>query len=226
MKFFEHIFTRKPATKTESEIATLIERFVDDTGERWDWDYFISTHFENEKINWAQNECFKVQQEFPRTGRVGWCGKEGLDRLRAIASELRAFGLRRYDGENAALVRAMNEVADKHDPEDYREMLRLFLDSMVYIPIALSLNPKREYSSLALPIVMGREGQKLTPIFTDVEVLKIVEPAASHTHIQCRGFFEILSRYTDIQGVIVNPVDPLRPMIRPCGIIMLEEVGL
>jgi hypothetical protein len=60
------------------------------TGGRWDWDYFISTHFENERVNWAQNECFKVEQEFPRTGRLGWCNKKGLDRLRAIASELRA----------------------------------------------------------------------------------------------------------------------------------------
>jgi hypothetical protein len=90
MKILERFFARKPVPKTEDEIATLIEGFANGTGGRWDWDYFISTRFENERISWAQNECFKVEQEFPRTGRVGWCNEKGLDRLQTIASELRA----------------------------------------------------------------------------------------------------------------------------------------
>lgn len=90
MKFLQRLFSRKPAPKTEEEIAALIQGFANNTGGRWDWDYFITTHFDNEKINWAQKECFKVEEEFPRTGRVGWCNEQGLDRLRAIASELRA----------------------------------------------------------------------------------------------------------------------------------------
>jgi hypothetical protein len=92
MKIFDRFFARKPPPKTADEIATLIEGFANGTGGRWAWDYFISTHFENERINWAQNECFKVEQEFPRTGHVGWCNEKGLDRLRTIASELRASG--------------------------------------------------------------------------------------------------------------------------------------
>jgi hypothetical protein len=90
MKIFDRFFSRKPVPKTEAEIAALIEGFANGTGGRCVWDYFISTRFENERINWAQKECFKVEDEFPRTGRVGWCNEKGLDRLRAIASELRA----------------------------------------------------------------------------------------------------------------------------------------
>ena len=90
MEIFGRFFSRKPVPKTEVEIAALIEEFANGTGGRWDGDYFISTHFENERINWAQKECFKVEEEFPRNGRVGWCNEKGLDRLRAIASELRA----------------------------------------------------------------------------------------------------------------------------------------
>ncbi len=90
MKILERLFSRKAVRKTEIEIAALIEGFANGTGGRWDWDYFISTRFENERINWAQEECFKVEEEFPRTGRVGWCNEKGLDRLRAIASELRS----------------------------------------------------------------------------------------------------------------------------------------
>jgi hypothetical protein len=89
MKILQRFFSREPPPKTEAEIAALIEGFANGTGGRWDWDYFISTHFENEKINRAQMECFKVEEEFQRTGTVGWCNEEGLDRLRAIASKLR-----------------------------------------------------------------------------------------------------------------------------------------
>jgi hypothetical protein len=89
MKILDRFFFRKPVPKTEAEIAALIEGFANGTGGRWDWDYFISTHFENERINWAQQECFKVEEDFPRTGRVGWANEKGRDRLRAIASELR-----------------------------------------------------------------------------------------------------------------------------------------
>jgi hypothetical protein len=71
MKIFARLFSRKPAHKTEAEIAALIEGFANGTGGRWDWDYFISTHFENERINWAQKECFKVEEDFPRIGGVG-----------------------------------------------------------------------------------------------------------------------------------------------------------
>jgi hypothetical protein len=91
MKIFER-FGRKPVRKPPEEIAALIEGFANGTGGKWDWDCFISTHFEDERIDWAQKECFKVEQEFPRAGRFGWCNERGLDRLRAIASELRAFG--------------------------------------------------------------------------------------------------------------------------------------
>ncbi|MGA2340444.1 MAG: hypothetical protein ABSF75_11140 [Terracidiphilus sp.] len=89
MKIFGRILSPNPAPKTEAEIAALIEKFANGTGGRWDWDYFISTHFESERINWAQKECFKVEEEFPRTGRLGWCNEKGLDRLRTIAAELR-----------------------------------------------------------------------------------------------------------------------------------------
>lgn len=90
MRIFQRFFSHKPAPTTEAAIAALIEGFANGTGGRWDWDYFISTHFENERVNWAQKECFKVEEEFPRTGGVGWCNEKGRDRLRAIASELRA----------------------------------------------------------------------------------------------------------------------------------------
>ena len=89
MKLLSRLLSRKRVSKTEEEIAALIEGFANGTGGRWEWDYFISTRFENERIKWAQTECFKVEEEFPRSGPVGWCNENGLERLRAIAAELR-----------------------------------------------------------------------------------------------------------------------------------------
>jgi hypothetical protein len=90
LKLLSRLFSRKPVPKTEEEIAALIEGFANGTGDRWDWDYFISTDFESERVTWAKMECLRIEEEFPRTGRVGWCNEQGLDRLRAIAFELRA----------------------------------------------------------------------------------------------------------------------------------------
>jgi len=47
MKLFQRLFSRKPVPKTEEEIAALIDGFANGTGGLWDWDYFISTHFES-----------------------------------------------------------------------------------------------------------------------------------------------------------------------------------
>lgn len=41
---------------------------------------------------------------------------------------------------------------------------------------------------------------------------------------QARGFFEVISKnFPDIQGVVINPFDPIRKMIRPMGIITSGE---
>ena len=80
MKLLSRFFSRRPVPKTEEEIAALIDGFANGTGARWDWDYFISSDFENENVRLAQKECLKVEEDFPRTGRLGWCNEKGLDR--------------------------------------------------------------------------------------------------------------------------------------------------
>jgi hypothetical protein len=115
MKLFERYLSRKPILKTEDEVATLIEDFVNGTGGDWDWGSFISTRFESEIINGAQNECLKVAQEFPPTGRIGWCNEQGLERLRAIASELRASGKGPNDPEVAFIKHLLPSVVVEPD---------------------------------------------------------------------------------------------------------------
>ena len=94
MKRLSRLFSRNPGAETEQEIASLIDGFASGTGEKWDWDYFISTKFESERVTWAQKECLKVEQEFPRMRLTDWCNEEGLERLREIASQLRTSAKR------------------------------------------------------------------------------------------------------------------------------------
>jgi len=72
MKIFER-FGRKPVRKPPEEIAALIEGFANGTGGKWDWDCFISTHFEDERIDWAQKE-----RMFQGRARISACWKVWL----------------------------------------------------------------------------------------------------------------------------------------------------
>lgn len=74
---------------SEAEIATLIESFANGSSGSWDWDDFVSVQHTNERIEAARVACLKVEHEFPG-GASRWCNDDGLERLRAIAAQLRA----------------------------------------------------------------------------------------------------------------------------------------
>lgn len=61
MKLLTRLFSRRPVPKAEEQIAALIEGFANGRRRLWDWAYFITTDFERK---WAQNECFKVEEDF------------------------------------------------------------------------------------------------------------------------------------------------------------------
>jgi hypothetical protein len=69
MKLLSRLFARKPVPKTEEEIAALIEGFANGTGGRWDWDYFISTDFENEPSTGRNS---RLRKSF--CALAGWAG--------------------------------------------------------------------------------------------------------------------------------------------------------
>jgi hypothetical protein len=78
----------RDAEPSTAEIAATIENFADGMSGKWDWDAFISVPYSNERIEAARIACLRVGEDFPG-GATQWCNREGLEHLRAIASQLR-----------------------------------------------------------------------------------------------------------------------------------------
>jgi len=87
MNILKHVFSRD-SELSDSEIAALIENFANGTSGNWDWDAFISIQYSNKRIEAARIECLRVAHDFPG-GATRWCNNEGLERLRAVAAQLR-----------------------------------------------------------------------------------------------------------------------------------------
>jgi hypothetical protein len=134
-----------------------------------------------------------------------------------------------YDGENTVLVQAMHELALKNDSENAKKMYEVLLSSTLLIPTPElpASRPGEEpdnHTTLALTFITDDQGSKLTPAFTDIEALRNWDPNTPCLSAHARGFFEVISHYySDIEGVVLNPFDPIRKMIRPTGRITRGE---
>jgi len=136
---------------------------------------------------------------------------------------------RQYEGENAALVQAMDAVAFADNPENRKKMYEALLPSTLLIPTpeiptASVSNEHEDYVSLQLHGIADKQGRKLTPVFTDIEALRNWDPNTPVLRAAARGLFEVISKnFPDIQGVVINPFDPIRKMIRPTGVVTSGE---
>jgi hypothetical protein len=135
-----------------------------------------------------------------------------------------------YDGDNAVLVKAMHELALNNNPENLKRMYEELLNSTILIPTpelpTASRLGKESDGDVTLQLVSISDGQghKLTPAFTDIEALRNWDPNTPCLSAHARGFFETISNhFGDIQGVVINPFDPIRKMIRPAGRITRGE---
>jgi hypothetical protein len=74
---------------TKSEIADLIESFLDGSCEEWDWDDFMNERLSDPDLVRIQRRCASVPQEYPPTDRGSYCGPEGVEVLKQMADGLR-----------------------------------------------------------------------------------------------------------------------------------------
>ena len=134
-----------------------------------------------------------------------------------------------YEGENAALVKTLHAVALADSPENREKMYETLLKSTLLIPTpeipaAFASNENQGNVYVQLHFITDKQGRKLTPAFTDIEALRNWDPNTPVLASQARGFFEIISKYyPDIKGILINPFDPIRKMIRPMGVITSGE---
>jgi hypothetical protein len=84
------LFLVGPKTMTLEEAADSIEKFVNDTGGRWDWDDFISIRQKDPELEAVRLKCVSVADDFPSTDRRRYCSDGGFDALRYLLKDLRS----------------------------------------------------------------------------------------------------------------------------------------
>ena len=73
--------------RTPREVADIIERFLNGTGGRWDWDDFCSLRIDDSALDAVRIRCVDVHDEDPDPYQ--YCGPAGLETLSALVSSLR-----------------------------------------------------------------------------------------------------------------------------------------
>jgi hypothetical protein len=138
------------------------------------------------------------------------------------------------DGEvnNPDLVRAMHELALSDNPENRRHLYDALLASMLWVPVPelpRGLEPGHQTTNkpvqLQITGTTDRNGVRLAPAFTDSEALRNWDPNTPHLAIKAKELFRFVMG-TDIQGIVINPFDPIRKMIRPGGRVTRAEIDL
>ena len=77
-------------SRTDLEVADLIDSFVEGRGSPHDWDAFTSIKIKQRDLDEVRLRCCAIQDEFPPTRDGELCSPEGLAALRELARQVRA----------------------------------------------------------------------------------------------------------------------------------------
>jgi hypothetical protein len=75
--------------RTNLEVATIIEQFINGTGGRWDWDDFCSNLITDPDLDSIRNRCDGLASEFPPDEKGHYCSQHGIKVMREIGNDLR-----------------------------------------------------------------------------------------------------------------------------------------
>jgi hypothetical protein len=84
-------WVKKHTKMTPSEVADVIESFITDTCGDWDWDDFIYTPINDDKLNRIRIQCGEIALKYPPTEPGHYTNEEGINVLRQYVKELRAM---------------------------------------------------------------------------------------------------------------------------------------
>jgi hypothetical protein len=132
--------------------------------------------------------------------------------------------------DNSRLVQAMHELAIADTPQGRETLYNLLLTAKIIIPtpeIPADIKPSAATKSTGTTKVeviglTGKEQQRITPIFTDLEALHNWDPNTPSLIMPARAFFQMIGTLS-FDEVIINPFDPIRKMLRPGGILKRFE---
>jgi len=136
-----------------------------------------------------------------------------------------------HDDPNAELVHAMHRMAVQEDTENRKKLYEALLASTLIIPTSElpegfrtpGENRTGPNTKIDLIVLNNKDGQKITPAFTDEEALRTWDPNTPSLGLNSQALFQMVMG-TDIQAVIINPFDPIRKMIRPGGFVTRSEL--
>jgi SseB protein N-terminal domain/SseB protein C-terminal domain len=124
----------------------------------------------------------------------------------------------------------MHKIALQDNVENRKKLYEALLASTLIIPTPELpqgfQGPGEKLSGPNTKIDMiglrSKNGQKVTPAFTDTEALRTWDPNTPSLGLKSQAFFQMVMG-TDIEGVMINPFDPIRKMIRPGGFVTRPE---
>lgn len=139
----------------------------------------------------------------------------------------------KYEGPNAELVHAMNGVALQDNDDNRQKLYAAFLRSTLIVPTPelpanfnkLGENVVQTTTKISMRVIPDKQGHKVTPAFTDIDALRTWDPNTPCFGISAVELFKMVLG-TEIEGVVINPFDPIRKMIRPGGFVNRAELDL
>ena len=134
--------------------------------------------------------------------------------------------------QNSALLKAIDAMALDSSPENRKRLYNVLLD--VLFLVAISEIPANAKSGtwtvtgnepLQFRLLQDREGNKLFPLFSDLEALRNWDPNTPYIGMKSVDLFKVILG-TDADQIVINPFDPIRKMIRPGGTVTRQEFQL
>lgn len=133
---------------------------------------------------------------------------------------------------NGALLKAIDATALDNSPENRKRLYNVLLDVLFLVPIAeIPANVEAGAwtatgdDPLQFRLLQNREGNKLFPVFSDLEALRNWDPNTPYIGMKSVDLFKVILR-TDADQIVINPFDPIRKMIRPGGTLTRQEFQL
>jgi hypothetical protein len=74
---------------TREEVEKVIEQFLSSTGNKWDWDDFVSMRLEDPELEQIRRSCAALPELYPPTVNSGYCDAQGLKALRSTLKNLK-----------------------------------------------------------------------------------------------------------------------------------------
>ena len=82
----------KPVMRSASEVASILEAFLNDTGGPYDWDDFVcGGKIANPDLEAIRARCASLPEEFPPAISGHYCGEAGFEVMRGLATRLRVI---------------------------------------------------------------------------------------------------------------------------------------